>query len=199
MKSASIHIISFAISTLLMCSSCEKAEILPTDHTTSDDKTESEEPDTIHRGSGERDGTLEYPFNVYDITHGSLGLYLTTVGAELQDCWVEGYIVGYVEGMTADHVVFGTGEVESNIVLAGSPDELDARNTIPVQLAKGSKYVKVRNALNLHANPQMLHQWVVVFGNITPYMNTLGIKNTSKHYPDTDDDDDDFDVIHTDY
>lgn len=185
MKTGIKHITAFAISTLLAFSQCEKAETGSTEagETGSGATTTLplNIPDTIRRNTAERDGSALHPFIVTDIAQGALGLYLYNHNKSISHCWVDGYIVGYVAGMTYEYTLFGAGDVESNIVLAANPHEEDIERTMPCQLSKQTAYSQVRNDLNLLHNPQMLGRHVMICGQLTDYMNTIGLKQTTNY------------------
>lgn len=130
---------------------------------------------------GVRNGSEDYPFLACDISTGSLGLYLRDNNMERSNSWVEGYIVGYINGTAVSKSVFDAGEKETNIIIADNADEADFNKVVPVQLSTGNTYIDTRMALNLHAHPENLHRRVKVKGKICQYMSTLGIKNTGKY------------------
>lgn len=110
--------------------------------------------------------------------------------ASITECTVKGYIVGYVRknknniSQTSFELTF---PVESNIVLADSPNERDYNNCIAVQLSTGSTYLPARNALNLSAHPENHGKYVIVLGRIEKYMGALGVKNTREYtFPEED-------------
>lgn len=93
--------------------------------------------------------------------------------------WVKGFIVGYVNGQAyADGCVFGNTAPEgaevskTNILIAGSKDETDINNCMPVQLPAGAE----RDALNLNANPTNLGKELTINGNLTKYFNVPGLR-----------------------
>lgn len=125
-------------------------------------------------------GTDKNPYVVSDFKT-SIPAMLNYYGANglERDNYVLGYIVGYIKGTTMSKAVFKADGVETNIVLADSPDELDYRNCLPVQLSKSSKYTeRTREALNLHSHPENFKKRVLVYGKVHTYMHTLGITNT---------------------
>ncbi len=90
--------------------------------------------------------------------------------------WVKGYIVGFVSGMNISGATFGTsGASETNIMIAASASETNVNNCIPVQLPSGD----IRNKLNLSANAGNLGKEVILYGELTTYFGTAGIKNVS--------------------
>lgn len=111
----------------------------------------------------------------------------------VQDCWVEGIVVGTVDGSVMKQTVFGTaGLTESNIVLASTVSENNYERCLPVQLSNGSKEQKaVREELNLALNPDNLGLNVAVKGKISKYLGTIGVKSTESvlyGYESPDDD-----------
>lgn len=101
-------------------------------------------------------------------------------GATVEDCWVEGVIVGYVNGMTIDGAVFSaTGEEVSatNILIAASADVTDIEACIPVQLPAGD----VRSAINLKDNPDNLGRTVTLHGNREKYFGVTGLKSVDAY------------------
>lgn len=96
--------------------------------------------------------------------------------------WIEGYIVGFVDGMNfPDNAVFGTeGETNTNIIIAASADEKDTSKCMPVQLPKGA----IRDGLNVIANPTNLGKAVKLQGTLEPYFGKPGIKFVKKAYLD---------------
>ena len=96
--------------------------------------------------------------------------------------WIEGYIVGFVDGMNfPTNMVWGTeGETLTNIVIAASADEKDTSKCLPVQLPKGA----IRDGLNVVANPTNLGKAVKLQGTLEPYFGKPGIKFVKKAYLD---------------
>ncbi len=96
--------------------------------------------------------------------------------------WIEGYIVGFVDGMNyPNNAVFGTeGETLTNIIIAATADEKDTSKCLPVQLPKGA----IRDGLNVVANPTNLGKAIKLQGTLEPYFGKPGIKNTKKAYLD---------------
>ena len=99
---------------------------------------------------------------------------------------VRGYIVGFIpkNKRSLTNTRFSTANaVESNIVIADSPDEIDPSQCIAIELPNSSQANKdTRQALNLATHPENLHRQVIIFGNIThSYMGTYGLKNASAY------------------
>ena len=126
--------------------------------------------------------TEESAYSVHDILH-FLPKYLEYYDASgYPDRYVHGFIVGFVakNKNSIAHAVFSSGDVETNIVIADSPDEIDYNNCIAVQLSTSSKGQKeVREGLNLFAHPENLGAHVILHGTVTKYMGTLGLKSVN--------------------
>lgn len=97
------------------------------------------------------------------------------------DVTVRGYIVGYANNAFTESGVKFTSEgckVSTNLVLAGSKEELLWANTIPVQLVKNTA---ARNDLNLSDNPSMLGACVDLPGTRSLYFSVNGLKNVKTY------------------
>lgn len=162
----------------------------------SEDSGEGHEGDRPTDGSGDDEyqgwgslenqinygGTEDKPFRAWDLAHGELGAWILAHGAKLADCWVEGYIVGYVKGTTMKSArLFELADRESNVLIADDTLDVSVSDCVPVQLSTGSSYVDVREALNLVDNPDMLRSKVIVLGTIAKYMGVAGVRNTREH------------------
>lgn len=173
-------------------SSCEKLDVpekaLAPEPVESDDTisvTPLEESDTLsieelaafveYYGS-----TEETAYSVSNVQN-LIPPYLDFYGAiGFPDRYVHGYIIGYVTKNNISHTIFSCGNVETNIVIADSPDETDYHNCMPIQLSTGTKNQKeVRAGLNLAVHPENLGKHVVLHGEITKYMGTLGLKKVN--------------------
>ena len=142
------------------------------DGTTTPDKPEQpDQPDQPVEGQG--DGTVESPFLVSQVIGG------TAVGNEV---WVEGYIVGWVDGQvyTSGANFNANATSQTNLMLAASADETDASKCIPVQLPSGD----VRTALNLQTNPGNYKKVVKLKGNIEKYFGITGVKTVTEYVLD---------------
>ena len=91
--------------------------------------------------------------------------------------WVEGYIVGYVDGNAYESgAKFAVpNEAQTEVLLADAADVTDASKCMPIQLPVGA----IRSALELYANPSMYKQKVQLYGSIETYFGTTGMKSTS--------------------
>lgn len=139
-----------------------------------DDETEDEPSN---------DGSAEYPFTASDLLNAEIYSYIVEDEMIVENIWVQGYIVGYVKGtrMSANSTIFSVGGVETNVIIADSPEEKDYSNCIPIQLSTGNSYIGVRSALNLSDNPENLGKKVSVLGMLRKYFSTVGLKNTRKY------------------
>ena len=144
-------------SCLLLLTACEKLEV-PSNETNNNDEPEEE-------------------VIIYTVEDILLRNY-----TKQNDIYVEGYIVGYIQGTRLDQAVFAAGTTESNILLAASPDENDPELCIPVQLSTSPNTCRqTREAINLADHPDMLGQHIRIQGNIATYMGTKGILQTHNH------------------
>jgi hypothetical protein len=127
-------------------------------------------------------GTFEHPFRAWDLSRGELGKWILANGVKLTDCWVEGYIVGYVDGNSIKSArLFETSSKKTNILIADDTLNVAVTDCVPVQLSTGSSYIDVRNALNLADNPDKLRCRVKILGAVTKYMGVAGLKNAREH------------------
>ena len=92
--------------------------------------------------------------------------------------WVEGYIVGSVDGMTlSTNAVFGTAtSIKTNLLISDNPNTTNVNECIPVQLPSGA----VRDALNLVDNPTNLGKKVKMNGSIEKYFGAPGFKSVKE-------------------
>lgn len=172
-----ICIILFPLLLLVSVYGCKKMEW--------DDEEEDSFSDNVRKDityvDGLRVGSQTYPYLPSDIAKGLLQLesnegYLV----DREDVWVCGYVVGYVNGTRMKSFVNGTGDKETNVVLADGCERWDLSLLFPVQLSKSPVACgKVRDMLNLSLHPENLFRRVKVKGNIESYMGVWGMKNTS--------------------
>lgn len=120
-------------------------------------------------------GSAEQPLSVDDF------IEMGIPAAPVADTYVQGYIVGYVPGMTWSETIFGNpADAEAqktNIVIAGATGETDLNYCIPVQLPAGD----VRNALNLVDNPGNLHKKVTLRGSHEKYFGVNALKSVTAY------------------
>lgn len=120
-------------------------------------------------------GAWDSPMTAYQASLGSFN-------AEYPEPWVKGYIVGYIDTNIANVLKDETakftadGAVNTNMLIAMSPDEKDWKNCATVQLPSGP----VRNALNLSGNPGNLGKLVCIKGTTgTKYCSAYGVRSVS--------------------
>lgn len=85
---------------------------------------------------------------------------------------VKGYIVGTATSGTS----YGQSApftVNTNIGIADSPDEIDSKKILPVQLPSGN----IRTALNLVDHPELLKKQVTITGSLEAYFSVPGLKS----------------------
>lgn len=119
------------------------------------------QPPVITPEGGLGDGSSANPYSAKQILDGTKGT----------DVWVTGYIVGWID-TSSGNLTFNEetatftapATLNSNMLIAASPDEKNFENCIPVQLSGD-----VRNALNLKDNPGNLGKQVTVKGNVEKY------------------------------
>ncbi len=88
--------------------------------------------------------------------------------------WVSGYVVGFIDGTSVSQAVFGvpTEDVNTNMLLADSPDETAVARCIAVKLAANSVF---RKELNLYDHPEAYLQHITLVGLRMKYFNQPGI------------------------
>ncbi|MCM1004877.1 MAG: DUF5689 domain-containing protein [Prevotella sp.] len=93
--------------------------------------------------------------------------------------WVEGYIVGWIDGMTWSSGAQFNNEttVKTNIILGPVADANSTATTIPCAVPAGS----LRDVLSLGGDPNMYKKHVKVKGDITKYFGQRGVKNISEY------------------
>lgn len=129
------------------------------------------------------EGVEDDPYTFRDLNESFIYDMVMHEGAAIHDSWIVGYIVGYIDGnkLTENSAVFSYGDVETNILLADSPDVVDYKMCIPVQLSKSGSYGDVRAALNLKYNTDIIGRKVKIRGAVTKYMGVPGLKNAIKY------------------
>lgn len=115
-------------------------------------------------------GTKEDPYNI-------------ETAQKKQDgsiAWVQGYIVGCVDGegkaIATESKFEAPFTIASNILIADTPNETNYKNCIPVQLVGGSD---VRTALNLKDNAGNLGKVVMIYGSLEKYFGVAGLKSAT--------------------
>lgn len=114
-------------------------------------------------------GTKENPYTITQVLTGSLS----------GSGWAEGYIVGWVDGMTLSEGAAFTAEtsVRTNILVSDKANETDLNNCVPVQLPAGT----IRDVLNLSDNPENFGKKVKLYGSFENYFGVPGIKSVTEY------------------
>ncbi len=117
--------------------------------------------------SGDGDGTENNPYNVA----------AAIAKANQTGVFVKAFIVGFVDGQvyTEGANFSSASTTQTNILIAGSADEKNVANCMPVQLPTGD----IRTKLNLKDNAGNYKKEVLLYGDITKYFGVPGLKNTS--------------------
>ena len=119
--------------------------------------------------TGDGDGSDSNPFTIGQVIAG------TASGSSV---WVEGYIVGWIADKTYDTAQFNSdATIQTNLLLAATPDETDLTKCIPIQLPAGT----VRTALNLQTNPGNYKKQVKLKGSIEKYFGQMGVKTVTEY------------------
>lgn len=157
------------LGSVLLCN-CEKLGI-PNDE--EEAATADNSNDNTNNESGASASDIQ-AFSVDDIINNRY--------SQTTDVYMEGYIVGYVgKSNNMAKMIFGTGSVETNIVLADSPYETNYLKCIPVQLTTSNQACKTtRAALNLAKN-DILQRKVRLQGDLDSYMGVLGLLKAHNH------------------
>lgn len=115
---------------------------------------------------GEGDGTQAKPYTVAQVI---------ALGSPGSIAWVEGYIVGWVDGadITAGSHFEVPSTSASNVLIAATPDEKDYAKCVPVQLVSGTD---IRSKVNLKDNPGNLGKKLKIEGSLEAYFRQPGIK-----------------------
>lgn len=131
----------------------------------------SPNPPEIEPVESTGDGSEDAPYNVSKVVQlGNPGDY----------AWVEGYIVGYIPGVSLSEACFDcNGTITSNILLGDDITEIDISKCIPIQLVPASA---ARINLNLQDHPENFHRKVRVYGTLSKYFGVPGVKNVSDQF-----------------
>ena len=127
---------------------------------------------------GETPSTPSTGVGTKDQPHSVASAKSTFVDGSQISAWVEGYIVGSVDGMTlSTNAVFGTAtSTKTNLLISDNPNTTNVNECIPVQLPSGA----VRDALNLVDNPTNLGKKVKMNGSIEKYFGAPGFKSVKE-------------------
>lgn len=118
-------------------------------------------------------GSKDQPFNVD---------YVKSSTADATGVWVEGYVVGWISGMTwATGATFNNTPSDdfanTNMILGPTADANTTANTVPCAIPAGS----LRDVLGLKKNPDIYKKHVKVKCDITKYFGQRGIKNITEY------------------
>lgn len=125
-------------------------------------------------GFAQATGSLEKPLTVDEF------LAEGVPESPVADTYVQGYIVGYIDGMTLStgaRFEIDANVVDTNILIAASSSEDMVEKCIPVQLPSGD----VRKALGLQSNPQNIYHQVILKGSHEKYFGANGLKSISQY------------------
>lgn len=118
-------------------------------------------------------GTEEDPYTVGDVRASS---------ADATGVWIEGYVVGWISGMTwATGASFNNTPTSdfgnTNFILGPDADANSTSTTIPCAIPAGP----LRDTLGLGKNPAIYKKHVIVKGDITKYFGQRGVKNITEY------------------
>lgn len=129
--------------------------------------TPPDKPDEPTPGDG--NGTEASPYNV------TAALALNNNGST---GWVEGYIVGWVDGNVSAPFFSAPAQTANNILIAASADEKNVANCLVVQLPSRSD---IRKALNLLDNPDKLGKKVAINGTFKAFSGGKGLTSPTNY------------------
>ena len=104
--------------------------------------------------------------------------YVVTNPSPVNDVWVEGYVVGFINGSDfSSDAVFGLPDSSSNynganVIISTVASGATIANSIPVRTAN-------RNEQGLNNNPDLLGKKVKILGNLDTYLGGFGLSKTS--------------------
>lgn len=118
-------------------------------------------------------GSEDSPYTVADVMAST---------SDSQGVWIEGYIVGWISGMTwATGANFNNTTAadfnNTNMILGPTADANTTANTIPCAIPAGP----LRDTLGLAKNPAIYKKHVIVKGDITKYFGQRGVKNITEY------------------
>ncbi len=148
---------------------------------TSCDDEQACPPYVVPEGGIEGTGAWDTPYNVNKV----IGIIKADKTDEF-DCsnvWVTGYVVGWVNtnisytSLSERNCTFSVpAEVNSNCLLAATPDETDYNKCVVVQLSTTGD---VRSNVNLVDHPDNLGKLVTLRGDVQKYFGKPGLKSTN--------------------
>jgi hypothetical protein len=115
-------------------------------------------------------GTKESPYSANQVLAG------TATGT----AWVSGYIVGWVEGQVLSEGANFTSAstVQTNVLIANSPDVTDLSKCLPIQLSSGTD---ARTNVNLKDHPENFGKILSINGSIEKYFGVTGVKTVTDY------------------
>ena len=119
------------------------------------------------------DGSKANPYTAQDILHMATPESSSVVEGQ-EPVWLKGFIVGTLNSAGSALL---TEDVVSNIAIAETASETEAKNTVPVQLPTGT----MRAGLNIVDNPENKGKDVIVCGYLLKYMSRAGLKNLTAY------------------
>ena len=125
--------------------------------------------DTGDKPTANGDGTEAAPYSVTQVLNGSAS----------GTAWVSGYIVGWIDGKSIfDGAKFdAAATIETNVLIAATPNETNVDNCIPVQLPSGS----VRSGVNLKSHPENFGKLLTINASIEKYFGVNGLKSATDY------------------
>lgn len=127
------------------------------------EKSETVEP-TPEPTPGANDGTEAKPYTVAEA--------IALNNPPETTAFVKGYIVGAAKG-SMSKLETSNFTIETNMLIADTPNETDATQIIPVQLPSGS----IRTDWNLKDHPENYQKQVIIEGKLEAYFNQPGLKS----------------------
>lgn len=135
------------------------------------------QPPVVLPEGGIGNGNWDYPLTAYQASLGA-------TPSDRTENWVKGYIVGWIDVNVTNVLKKETARfdipatVNTNILIAATPEETDWEKCVPVQLPSGN----VRNALNLAANPDAKGQLVCLYGTTgSKYCSAYGVRSVTDY------------------
>lgn len=109
------------------------------------------------------EGTLDSPYTIGEAQTLSRG----------EGVWIEGYIVGCVDG-SIKNVDYELPASKASNILLSDTFPTDANNSLPVELKNSTT---ARDLLNLYDNPENMHQKLRIQGKLTQYFSVVGMRD----------------------
>ncbi len=131
-------------------------------------KVEEGEATVIPEDEAKGEGTEASPYNIKAAMDNQGGIK-----------WIEGYIVGNIDGegkdMSKESKFAAPFTINTNVLMADKAGETDVNKCFPVQLPAGV----IRDGLNLVTNGTVLGKKVKLYGSLETYFGKAGIKSPS--------------------